>query len=630
MEEVTEIGRGEHVSSQGRKDTLISDGDSTLIEGAAGGIAHGHAAGNQSIAVTVEDSSAALEDGEKRAEGLGSELLGHLPSAENEARSDGQGAERGNGSDVDQVGGLETDGGVVHRVGHDQVGIDHLSDNGNVSNSSHHREKTVRSGHDDVRKNGDLEADSTEDQKEFRLHHRPGASPSTSSSSSAVNSNVVDFSTKGGPHEEAGGSPCEWEVFSTKTRSRHEEVDGGGSTRERSGETNDGMANGERVGEVRGGVHGANIASGRNAKRGSGEQEYPGYASTKNTSEKAAGDVGNNGFANDDNNVVQVRRTKQGDGVHVGVFDVEDMADANGHQKPARPSLEERDGEADIQNQLRGGNAGGMGYEGAIIKCNNESSRGSNVNDDSDSNNKEGGEIHRLLVGHDTTDEVSAQGREGLNGGGGDPNLLQGEILGAATSEHARVPGDVDFGKRMGAEHHREKHHESTGSGLGPKGGNRREVAAALVTSPQGYNAACGASGYEGKEGGRDLQTPHGVRDRRMSSVNGGVLGDDGAPFVKPEDNSLQDDGSSTVSSISSGQWKPSPTKNKKARKAGVETEQEQEDGVEARAASGGGPERRERTLAGAGTGGGSYDVSSSADNSSYASRRQVSLCRMS
>lgn len=630
VEEVAEIGRGDYASSQGRYDTLIEDGGSALIEGAAGSIADSHAAGDQSNEVTRKDSSAALEDGEKHGEGLGSELRGHsLPSG------DGRGAESGNGSGADQMSSLERHGGVDHTVGRDRENVDHLSDTSSLSNSSHHRTKAVRSGRDGVRTNDDLEVDSMKDREIPGLYHRLGASPSTPSSPSAAHAHEAGFSAKEQPLQRYSGLRG-GEVFSSYAPNLHEAVDDEGSIRKRMDKENDGAANGETLGGVRGGVYGANIANGSVSKRDLGVQEYPRYASTKNTAEGAAGDARGSGFANDDDSDVQARGKRRDDGVYAGVLEVEGVADANGHQKPAWPSLEERQGEAAVKNQSRGGDTGGTDYEGATIKSNNESSRSSNINGNSDSNNRDGGEVDHTFVRHDTSEGVSAQDRARPLSGG-DPNLLQREILGAATNDHVRIPRDVHFDQRVGAEDHREpggggsdakKHHKSKDSDRGPKGGHRTEdTAEELVSNPKLYGAAGGAPGSEGKEGDRASPTPHEVRDRWTSSVPGGVPGDDGVLFVNPEESSLQDDGCSTLSSISSGQLRPSLTKGKKARKVRVRREQGQgqEDEVKAGAVNGGGPGRGERMPTGAGTGGGSHDVSSAADNRSNVSRRQVS-----
>lgn len=638
MEEAAGVDGGEDASNRGREDAaVIEDGESASIEGAAGGIAHKPTTGEQSREVARRDSGTALRDGEKHAEGLGSESRGHsLPSAENEARGSGRGAESGNGSDVDQAGGLETDGGVVHRVDRDRVGMGHLRNTSNLSNSSHHREETVISDRGGVRENDDLEADLTGDRESSGLYHRPGASSSTAPSSpSAENFNEIDFSTKDKPLQRASGSRGGG-MFSSSSRSRSEEVDG--SIRERSDENNDGMGNDEALAGVHGGVHGANISHGIHGERGRGDQEYPGFASTKNaTARGAAGDVENTGFANDGTSGVQARGGKRGDAAHAGVLQVEDMADANGRQTPAQPRLEERERE-----QPRGGDVGGTDSEGSTIKQ-NKGSRNSNINDDGDRSNRHGGEAQPLLVGHDTTDGLSAHPVARPTSGGDDRILLQGENLGVGTSGDALTPGDVGSDKRVAAGGDREpgggssdpnKHNESKGGDLGPKLRDRREdTTAAPVPSQQCYGAAgSGASGHEGKEeDDQDLQGPREARDRWASSVPGGAHGDDGTLSVKPEQSSLQEDGSGAVSSISSAQWKPSPTKTKEAREVGVEGEQEQDDGVGGGVVSGDGPGQREKTSAGAGTGTGrsSHDVSSSADNKGLASRRQVRL-RMS
>eukprot|EP00903_Cladosiphon_okamuranus_P012631 g11817.t1 len=586
VEEVTEIGNGDHASSQGREDALIEDGGSALIEATAGGIAHGHAAGDQSNEVIRKESGAALENCEKQADDLESEL----PSAQDGVWGDGRGAENGNGGGTDQISSLETNGGVDHMVGLDR-------------------------------------------------------------------------------------------------------------------------------GRVRGGDLGANIANGSSMKRQMGIQEYPGYASSKNTAEGAISDVGSGGFANDDESGVRGRGRNRGDDVLAGVLQVEDVADANSHQKIAPPSLDERQGQAAVQKQSRGGHTGGMGFEGVTTESNYHSSRSSNINGDSDSNNKDGGEANHVFVGHGTTEGVSAYGRAHPRGDG-DPHLLQGEILGVATRDHVRVFGDDDFDKRVGAEDDRdpdggrsdlEKHHEgergftregtagaraasphgygaaggvsandgkegnfdkrvgaedvrepdggsddlegeggytregtaavqaASPHGYGAAGGvsandgkernfdkrvgaedvrepdggsgdlegdggyTREGTAAVQAASPHGYGAAGGVSAYHGKEGNRASLTSHGVMHRRASSAPGGVPDGNGVLLVNPEESSLQDDVSSPVSSISSGQWTPSPTKNQKAKKAGVERGQRQgnDNGVEAGAANGRSPGRPERTPAG-------------------------------
>lgn len=632
VEEVAGIGRGGHASSQGREDALIGDGESALIKGAIDGTAHSsRAAADRSREVTRKDNHAALKDGENHVEGLGSDCLGRfLPSAENDASGHGRDAESGgNGSDVGQAGGLDEDGGVMHRTGRDRISSDHLSDDNTLSSSSHDREKTVRYGSDDVGKSGELEEDLMEDGRLRRLYHGPGDSPPRASSWSAVRSNAGDYSAKEKLLERAGASRGR-EVFNSNSRGRHNELKSDGSIAERNGEQNDGVANGDGLG-LHGGLHGASIAGESHTKRGRGDQEHHEYASTKTKPDGARGDVGNRGVANDDNSVLQVRGDEQGGGMRVGVFHVENTTDANGHQNTARPSAEDRQGKAAVRSQPSG--------EGAVLERNNESSRSANTNYESRSNNKHGGEVHRVLARHDATGGVSARGRTGPNSGDEDPNIIQDEVLGVATGDHARAPGDIDFDWReaKGQCEPRDrssdlrKRHESKDSDPGLEGGSSREgTSQVLVAEPQACDAAGEASGHEGKEDDRALQTSHEVSDRWAPSAPGSVHGDGGALLLNPEESSLQDDGSSAVSSISSGQLRgPSPAKRGKAggtRAEREQQEQEQEDGLEARAVSGGVTGRRKRKSAVAGTGEGSYAASSSADKRVSASRRQVGL----
>lgn len=628
-----EIGEGEHASSQGKEDTMIEDEQSTSMERATGGTTYRHAADDRSRVATPNDSSADFDDGKRPAVRLTSEPQGDsISSAEIEARGNEQGEERGDSSELGQGGDFETKDGVVRRVGHDRIDLDHLSDNNGVSNSSQHREETGMSGHDDVRKSIGSEADSTGDRDIRRLDHGPGASSPTPSSSSAVDSNERCSSTEDNPRER----------FSSNARSRREKVRGGGSAGERNGD-----ANREVLGGVRGGVHGANMVNGSNTGNARGDREHPGNANTKNAAEGIDGDAENNGIANVGSSGIQGRGKTNVDDVNVGVFCREDKVDSSSRQNPARPSLEEKGVEAAVKRQLRGGDVadGVIGFKGISTKRNNESIR-SNINNGSDTNgvsdttNKNCRDVRHLDDGRATTDAVYARSQNRLNSGGG-----QGAVIGVATSDHARALGAFDFDQRVGAVDHRQpdgsssalgEHHTSEGSSLVPDAVNRREGdAAGLVTSSHGYGAAGRAADLEEKEDDHDLQSPHQAMDRWTSSVNGGerdgvtgdvtggVPGNDGVFFVKPEERSLQDDGSSTVSSISSGQWNPSSVKNRRARNPGAEMEQARENGVKARAVGSGGPERRKRTSVVSGTGGNSHGVPAANKSSVY--RRQVS-----
>lgn len=448
-----------------------------------------------------------------------------------------------------------------------------------------------------------------------------------------VHSGETVVSTKDKPRRRAGGSRG-GEVFSRNTTGKTKGVDGGGFIRERRDENSSsgGVADGEPLRGVREGVHGANIGNKIDGKRGRGDQEYPGFSSTKSAIARGAvGDVENSGFANDGSSGAQARGDTRGDAAHAEVPQVEDVANANEHQTTAQPRLEERGG-----RELRGGDVRGTDSGGATVPQ-KEGSRNSNTNDDGGRSNKDGGEARRLLVEHGTTDRLSARGRERPTSDGEDRNLLQHENLGAETSDGALTSGDIVFDKRVGAGDDREpgsgssdpkKLHEGKGGDLGSNAGKRREdTPVASVPGPQGSGGAGGASVREGKEGVRDLQGPREVRDRWTSSLPGGIHVDDGVLSVQPEEYSLQEDGSSTVSSFSSGRWRPSPTKSKEEREAGGEREREQDEGLEGRVVSGDGPGRRRKRQsagAGGGTGGGSHDASSSADNKGYASRRQV------
>ena len=554
------------------------------------------------------------------------------------------------------------------------TGHHHPRVNESQSTSSRHRDKTVGKVGDDTGDVKAFEAPLRDGRENGELDNKPGAAsptplPSRSAAQEPTEEKAADFDEVVSSSEESplirGSDSPGRKVANDILRTTHGVSNDRASIERRVDDIGEPESmgiiedkpkgnqikgrtdNGERLEGVREGVRRTSGAIEGRDQGKSGNEEGAGGTSTINAAQGAAGELGKDGFANDgmDSALHRVNGRVAADGsseshgsgagggtsgqsmpvggrsaddsaaaegvgqpighgvdrpneVPGGMLQEEARTDAKGQKKPAGKGMGHKSTEGEAQKHQIGGDvAAGESSGRDNFNGSNDLHRSDNEEFDNSGGNQHGGSG----VGHDKADGVSTRTQPG----GRSSNDISTR---RESSEGGPVP-------TANGDHERDD--ASAGGAIGAQGDS---------TSGGAFVPIGGSLDGDAKEGIIMSKTSHEAMSRWKSS-SPSAPGAGGVLPVNPGEGSLEEDGSSTVSSISGGQWGRPAAKSGRKRSAGVVRRQERVEGAEEGVARRGGPGRRRNTRAGAGDGasvGAGSDGASSATKRSSASRRQV------
>lgn len=665
------ISNGEQQLDNSREDTSIEDNESVSIEDIAGAAEYRHAVRVPSLEESVMRDSAAMnaENPDEASRAVSTSQSD--PSAGNEGCGDGRGGESG-------YGGFAADGGVAQRGGREQAerprnsrhsqedrsenvfentidendngdnddtnvmkddhrggGDHHPRDNRRLLPSTHHHGKTMGTAGHGAGDINAFDAPSRVDRENGEQEYAPGPpSPSplpSRSTEEPTEEQMADLPEAVSSSEVGGSGSRGRQVASDILQTRQEEAsndrgsvesevdrietaeNGVGIAKDgfKGSQAKHGVANGESLG-------GAALA-GIGGTSGAIERHGEGISGNQEGSSTALHRV--NGLVDEDdsgeNRGGSARSGTSGQNSAVGRSSAEGSGGAGGVGLPIDPQVYPP-GEAPggmLHKQGRPGEDGHQMPVGQSIEDRAEATEGKpNKGGDVAAGDSSGEDVFQV-----SQDNRPSDG-EGLDTSGSGVGRDKAIVFSAQTQ-----PGGT--GSNDGA-----THSENKGGGLMPasNGGNSRKgnSAGVAISGQADDGTTGGVLGREARAGDRASQASQEV----MRRWKPGVQGDNGALPVKPEDGSLEDDGSSTISSISEGEWRPLTGKSGRKRSAGGEAKGPREiGGAEAGVTPRGGPGRRKSTRAGTGEkvgegGGAGSDGASSATKLSSASRRQVTF----